>query len=114
MQTGRNRRKSGRGVFDASSGPTWRRAVGGGRDRGYARCGLFPARSLPWRIAGLVVVAGLKADDGMDLIKKVPIWAWFVLGIGVLLLFGETKVSVGNITVGGEDLGGFEYDSSKD
>ena len=50
----------------------------------------------------------------MDLIKKVPIWAWFVLGIGVLLLFGETKVSVGNITVGGEDLGGFEYDSSKD
>ncbi len=49
----------------------------------------------------------------MDILKKVPIWAWFVAAIGLLLLFGETKISVGNVSVGGEDLGGFEYDSTK-
>ena len=49
----------------------------------------------------------------MTTLRKVPVWAWFVAAIGLVLLFGETTVSVGNVTVGGEDLGGFEYDNSK-
>ena len=50
----------------------------------------------------------------MSVIKLVPWWGWVVLGIGVLLLFGETHVSVGNVSVGGQDLGGFEISTGAD
>ena len=49
----------------------------------------------------------------MHVLKKVPIWLWFVAGIGLLLLFGETKVSVGNVTVNGQSLGGFSTESKE-
>ena len=50
----------------------------------------------------------------LQALKRIPIWLWFAAAVGVLFLFGETKISVGDIQVGGENLGGFEYDSSKD
>ena len=43
----------------------------------------------------------------MSTLRKVPIWAWFVAGFGLLLLLGDCKMSVGNVSVGGKDLGGF-------
>ena len=43
----------------------------------------------------------------MQTLRKVPIWAWFVVGFGLLLLLGDCQISVGNVSVGGQDLGGF-------
>lgn len=65
-------------------------------------------RETPGRLGGYLA-EGLR----MHVLKKVPIWLWFVAGIGLLLLFGETKVSVGNVTVNGQSLGGFSTESKE-
>jgi hypothetical protein len=49
----------------------------------------------------------------MNALKKVPIWLWFVAGLGLLLLFGETRISVGNVSVNGQSLGGFSTESKE-
>ncbi len=49
----------------------------------------------------------------MTLIRRMPWWGWVVLALAVMFMFGKTKVSVGNVSVGGKDLGGFKYDSEK-
>lgn len=48
----------------------------------------------------------------MNLIKKIPWWGWIVAVIAIAAAFGETKVSVGNVTVGGHDLGGYNSEDS--
>ena len=45
--------------------------------------------------------------------KRIPWWGWIVVPVALLFVFGETKVSVGNVSVGGKNLGGFTYDSTK-
>ena len=47
----------------------------------------------------------------MKFFRRIPWWVYVLLVVGVLLMFGKTKVSVGNVSVGGKDLGGFKYDS---
>lgn len=49
----------------------------------------------------------------LTITKRVPLWGWVTLALISLFAFGETKVSVGNVSVGGKDLGGFEHDSNK-
>ena len=63
-------------------------------------------RETPLRLGG-DMAEGLR----MGVLKKVPVWLWFVAGIGLLLLFGETKFSVGNVTVNGQSLGGFSTEA---
>lgn len=49
----------------------------------------------------------------LTLLRKVPWWGYVIIVLGVMFAFGKTKVSVGNVTVGGKNLGGIEYDNSK-
>ncbi len=47
----------------------------------------------------------------MNLIRKIPWWGRGLAVIVVLFAFGKTTVKVGNVSVGGVDLG--SYDSEK-
>ena len=47
----------------------------------------------------------------MQFVKKIPWWGWVLVIVVVIFSFGETKVKIGNVSVGGVDLGG--YDSEK-
>ena len=49
----------------------------------------------------------------LTLTKRIPWWGWVALAVIIFFIFGETNVSVGNVSVGGKDLGGFEYSSKK-
>ena len=49
--------------------------------------------------------------NALKFTKLIPWWGWIVVPVALLFVFGETKVSVGNVSVGGKDLGGFSYDS---
>jgi len=47
------------------------------------------------------------------LLRRIPWWGWIIAVLALIYLFGETRVSVGNVSVGGKNLGGFEYDSRR-
>ncbi|MGE3644094.1 MAG: hypothetical protein AB7F96_09595 [Beijerinckiaceae bacterium] len=47
----------------------------------------------------------------MSILRRIPWWGYVILVVALLFMFGKTKVSVGNVTVGGKDLGGIKYDS---
>ncbi len=49
----------------------------------------------------------------MDFLKRIPWWGYIVLVIAVFALFGKTHVSVGNVSVGGKDLGGYDSDKGR-
>ena len=49
----------------------------------------------------------------MSFIRRIPWWGWIILALAVMFMSGKTKISVGNVSVGGKDLGGFKYDNSK-
>lgn len=47
----------------------------------------------------------------MSFLRRIPWWAYVLVLLVLMFAFGKTKVSVGNVSVGGKDLGG--YDSEK-
>ena len=49
----------------------------------------------------------------LSLLRKIPWWGYIIIALGLMFVFGKTKVSVGNVSVGGKNLGGIEYDNSK-
>ncbi|MCC2095499.1 MAG: hypothetical protein KDJ29_01325 [Hyphomicrobiales bacterium] len=49
----------------------------------------------------------------MSIIRRIPWWGYVVVLLLLMFAFGKTKVSVGNVSVGGKDLGGFQYDNSR-
>lgn len=50
----------------------------------------------------------------LNILKRVPWWGYLIAVVGILFLFGETKVSVDSVSVAGQDLGGVEYDSAQE
>ena len=48
----------------------------------------------------------------MSILRRIPWWVYVIAAVLLVFAFGNTKVSVGNVSVGGKDLGGFKYDNS--
>jgi hypothetical protein len=50
----------------------------------------------------------------MNILRRIPWWAYAIAAVLLVFAFGNTQVSVGNVSVGGKDLGGFKYDNSNE